>query len=145
MRRILTYILTFLISSAIVSQAGKLDDLTKLRSEVSLALDSLKVSGLGHAHPKIKEMQKVLGTLELQIENTKELQQEIIILIEGTKSKYLAGHARYEKSDIALTELLEAGWKIEKIISAGTTKELPEIQEEADLLKAAYVWLSFEG
>ncbi len=147
MKRILNYIitLTIVISTATLSQAGKLDDLTKLRTDLSLSLDNLKASGLGHAHPKIKELQKALGTLDLEIENTKELHRDIIVLVEGTESKYLAGHARHGKTDTALTELLNTGWKIEKIIPAGTTQEVPKNQQEANLLKAAYVWLSYEG
>lgn len=145
MKCLLAYILTLLIGTTALSQATKLDDLNKLRAEIALTLDHLKASGLGHAHPKIKELSKAIATLDLEIENTKELQQEIIILIEGTKSKYLTGHPRSGKTEKALTELLNAGWKIEKIIPAGTTTEIPKNQLEANLLKAAYVWLSFEG
>ena len=147
MNRFLTCLLTlcFISSSALISQASKLDDLKKLRTENTLALDKLKASGLGHSHPKIKQLHKTLAELDLEIENTKELQQEIVVLIEGAKSKYLAGHARHGKTDTALTELLNAGWKIEQIIPAGTTQKIPNNQQEANLLKAAYVWLSFEG
>ena len=147
MTKIITSLLTsiFILSSVISSNAGRLDDLKNLRNKNAQALENLKASGLGHAHPKIKQLQNTLAKLDLDIENTKELQQEIVVLIEGTKSKYLEGHTRHGKTDKALTELLNAGWKIEKIIPAGTTKEMPKNQQEANLLKAAYVWLSHEG
>jgi len=147
MKHLLTYFLTFsfIVTSVTFSQAGKLEVLEDLRTKNTLKLAELKAIGLGHAHPKIKQIEKTIEKLDLEITNAKELRQEIIILIEGTKSKYLAGHARHGKTDKALTELLKAGWKIEQIIPAGTTKEVPKNQQEANLMKAAYVWLSFEG
>lgn len=147
----MTKIPTLLITLAccvvlsLTTRAGKLDELRKQHSEVETALDNLILKGLGHAHPKVKQLEKRLSKLETDIENAKELHRETIILLEGTKSQYLAGHSRHGKTNEALIELLKAGWKIEKIIPAGTTKEIPNNKQAAEKLQAAYVWLSYEG
>lgn len=137
--------LLLLIASPSIAKSGKIDELEKLRVSTTFTLDKLKASGLGLSHPKIKQLEAALKKLSIEIENTKELHQEIVILLEGTKSHFLEGHVRHGKTDKAMTELLNAGWKIHKIISAGTTKDLPKNQEQANLLKAAYAWLTYEG
>ena len=144
-KQLLTIILSIGTSSSTFAQAGKLEALSKLQVKTSVALNTLKASGLGDSHPKMLELTRTMAVLDLEIENTKDLHQEIIILIDGTKSNYLEGHARHGKTDSALTELLNAGWKIEQIIQAESHHKAAKITVDNKLKNAAFVWLSFEG
>ena len=127
-----------------VSIAGEnLDDLKNQKFKLENSKQEMLGKGLGNSHPRLIAVEKTLAQLEEQIANAQENLQEVIIMLDGTKSHFMAGHPRHGKTEKAISELLLDGWKIHKIIATGTKEQKVEDKPKA-ASHAAYVWLRLE-
>ncbi|MGJ8657097.1 MAG: hypothetical protein ACSHX6_11660 [Akkermansiaceae bacterium] len=107
--------------------AGELEDLIELKKTALQELVALQATGIGEQHPQIAAKEKQIVELEEKITDCKETHEEMVILLKGTSSLHLQGHAKFGKTEKALPTLLLQGWKIKTLIPAGEDK--------------AYVWL----
>ena len=119
-----------LISLSQYLSSGELGDLTNLKNTASKDLITLKSSGIGHKHPEIIAKEQEIHKLQIKIENLRSSSQQVVVMLKGTSSFYLKGHAKFNKSETALPELLLNNWRIESMMSVGDEK--------------AYVWLTRE-
>ena len=108
--------------------AGELADLRELNKLAQQELIALKATGIGDHHPHIAAKEKQILELENKISDLRDVHEEVVILLRGTSSFHMKGHAKFEKTDKALPSLLLQGWKI---------KSITPLDGEA-----SYVWLT---